>query len=99
MSYVNPFMPDYGTNQVVSPAAASARVDIDPKAFCVRLVNTGNNVCYVKIGTGSIAATTADLAVRGLSEVIIKKALGNDQLAYISSGGTTLNIQTGNGGV
>jgi hypothetical protein len=99
MAYVNPFMPDYGTNQVVTPAVASASVDIDPKAFCVRLVNTGSNVCYVKVGAGTVVASTADVAVRAGSELIIKKALGDSILAYISAAGTTLNIQTGNGGV
>jgi hypothetical protein len=62
-------------------------------------VNTGANVCYVRIGETSATATTADLPVRANSEVIIRKALGFSKLAHISASGTTLNIQTGNGGV
>lgn len=99
MAYVDPFAPNYGSNRVVTAGVASASIDIERNDFTVRLVNTGSNVCYVKVGSGTITASTADLAVRAGSEVIIKKAVGADKLAYISASGTSLNIQTGNGGV
>ncbi len=99
MAYVDPFTPKYGSNIVASAGVASATVSIAGDDNCVRLVNTGTNVCYVRVGTGTIAATTADLAVRGGSEVIIRKALGYDKLGHIAALTTTLNIQTGNGGV
>lgn len=99
MSYVNPFAPNYGSNIVATPAAASASVTISGTDNAVRLVNTGANVCYVRIGETAATATTADLAVRAGSEVIIRKANGFTKLAHISASGTTLNIQTGNGGV
>lgn len=99
MAYVDPFAPNFGSNAVATPGASSASISIAPNDNCVRLVNTGANVCYVKVGTGTIAATTADLPVRAGSEVIIRKALGHDKLAHISASGTTLNVQTGNGGV
>jgi hypothetical protein len=99
MSYVNPFAPNYGSNIVATPGAVSASVNISADDNSVRLVNTGANVCYVRIGETSATATTADLAVRAGSEVIIRKAHGFTKLAHISASGTTLNIQTGNGGV
>lgn len=99
MAYINPFSPNYGSNIVATPGAASGSVTIPGGDNCVRLVNTGANVCYVRIGEDAATATTADLAVRAGSEVIIKKALGYTKLAHISASGTTLNIQTGNGGV
>lgn len=99
MAYVDPFAPNYGSNIVATPAASSASVNISPNDNCVRLVNTGLNVCYVRLGKGSATATTADLPVRAGSEVIIRKPLGYNKLAHISALGTTLNIQTGNGGV
>lgn len=99
MAYVDPFAPNYGSNIVATPAASSASVNISPNDNCVRLVNTGSNVCYVRLGNGSATATTADLPVRAGSEVIIRKPLGYNKLAHISASGTTLNIQTGNGGV
>jgi len=99
MAYVDPFAPNYGSNIVATPAASSASVDISGDDNSVRLVNTGANVCYVRIGETAATATTADLPVRSGSEVIIKKAVGYTKLAHISASGTTLNIQTGNGGV
>jgi len=99
MAYIDPFSPNYGSNIVATPAGTSASVTIPAGDNCVRLVNTGLNVCYVRIGEDAATATTADLAVRGGSEVIIRKALGYTKLAHISALGTTLNIQTGNGGV
>jgi hypothetical protein len=73
-------------------------VSIDAKAKSVRLVNSGANICYVRIGTGAQTATTADLPVRAASEVVVQKAEGEDTLAHISAAGTTLNVQTGEGG-
>ena len=99
MAYIDPFSPNYGSNIVATPAGTSASVTIPAGDNCVRLVNTGSNVCYVRIGETSATATTADLPVRANSEVIIRKALGFSKLAHISASGTTLNIQTGNGGV
>lgn len=99
MAYIDPFAPNFGSNIVAAAGVASATVSIAPGDNCIRLVNTGANVCYVRVGTNSITATTADLPIRGGSEVIIRKALGYDKLAHISALTTTLNIQTGNGGV
>jgi hypothetical protein len=99
MAYVDPFAPNYGKNIVATPAATSASITIAAGDNCVRLVNTGANVCYVRIGGTAAAATTADFPVRAGSEVVIRKALGHTNLSHISASGTTLNIQTGNGGV
>jgi hypothetical protein len=99
MAYIDPFSPNYGSNIVATPGASSASVTIPAGDNCVRLVNTGANVCYVRIGQSAATATTADLPVRAGSEVIIRKPLGYSKLAHISASGTTLNIQTGNGGV
>lgn len=92
------FNPRRGANQVVTPAAGSASVNIDPLSKSVRLVNSGANICYVRIGNGAQTATTADIPVRAASDVIVRKSETDDTLAYISATGTTLNIQTGEGG-
>ena len=94
-----PFSPHRGANQVVSPAVASASVTIDKSARSVRLVNSGANICYVRIGTGAQTASTADMPVRSAESVVVAKGDGEDTCAYISAAGTTLNIQTGEGGV
>jgi hypothetical protein len=93
------FQPQRGANQVVTPAAASASVTINATCKSVRLVNSGAGICHVRIGTGAQTATTADLPVRAGYEVIVSKADGEDTVAYISSAGTTLHIQPGEGGI
>jgi len=93
-----PFQPRRGVNVVATPAAASASISIDSQAKSVRLVNTGANICHVRIGSGAQTATTADMPVRAGSEIIVQKGDGDDTLAHISAAGTTLHIQTGEGG-
>lgn len=99
MTIREPFQPQRGANQVTTPAAASASVTINAVCKSVRLVNPGTGICHVRIGTGAQTATTADLPVRAGSEVIVSKADGEDTVAYISSAGTTLHIQPGEGGI
>lgn len=93
-----PFNPKRGSNQVTTPAAASASVTIDATNKSVRLVNSGANICHVRIGAGAQTATVADLPVRAGSELVVSKAEGENTLAHISAAGTTLHIQTGEGG-
>src|SRR5512137_936835 len=99
MSFINQFRPRYGSNQVVTPAAASASISIAAGDTAVRLVNTGANVCYVRVRNSAGAATTADLAVRAGSEVIIRKDPDATILSHISATGTTLNVMTGLDGI
>jgi hypothetical protein len=94
-----PFQPRRGVNQVLTPAAASASVSIDPQAKSVRLVNAGEAICHVRIGAGAQTATTADLPVLPGSEIVVSKGDGDDTLAHISATGTTLHVQTGEGGI
>ncbi len=99
MSVVNQFAQRQSSNQVVTPGAASASVTVNKEDKAVRLVNSGANICYVRIGAGAQTATTADLPVRAGSEIIVRKATDQETVAYISAAGTTLNIATGEGGV
>jgi hypothetical protein len=93
-----PFQPVSGANLVVTPAAASASATVNAVSKSVRLVNSGLNICHVRIGTGAQTATTADLPVRAGSEIVVQKSDGQETVAYISAAGTTLHIQTGEGG-
>lgn len=99
MAFINQFRPRYGSNQVVTPAAASATITIPKDDQAVRLVNSGANICYVRIGNAAVAATTADLPVRAGSEVIVRKGMDDTSLSHISAAGTTLNVQTGEDGI
>lgn len=94
-----PFCATRGSNQVTTPAAAAASVSIAAVSKSVRLVNSGANICHVRIGTGTQTATTADTPIRAGSEIILRKGDGEDTLSHISAAGTTLHIQTGEGGV
>lgn len=100
MTIKSPFMPDRGANIVVTPAAASASSSIKPDAKSVRFVNSGAELCYVRVGTSLSAAvaTVADTPVLPNSALILQKQMGDDTVAYISATGTTLNVQTGEGG-
>lgn len=94
-----PFQPKRGANQVTTPGAASGSVTVDAVCKSVRLVNSGANICHVRIGAGAQTATTADLPVAAGSSVIVSKADGEDTVAHISAAGTTLHIQPGEGGI
>jgi len=99
MSILAPFQPRRGQNLTATPAASSASVSLDSQAKSVRLVNNGANICFVRIGAGAQTATTADMPVRAGSEIVVTKGDGDDTLAHISATGTTLYIQTGEGGI
>ena len=98
MTIKSPFMPQRGANQVVSPGAVSASASVTAACKSVRLTNAGTNICHVRIGEGAQTATTADTPVLPGSALILQKQMGDDTVAYISASGTTLHIQTGEGG-
>ena len=98
MTIKSPFMPQRGANKVVSPGATSASTSVTIGCKSVRLVNSGANICHVRIGTGAQTATTADTPVLPNSALILQKQQDDDTIAHISASGTTLHIQTGEGG-
>lgn len=93
------FNPQAGANKVVTPGAASASVSVNAVSKSVRLANSGANICHVRIGTGATTATVADTPVLPGESVVLTKAEGQDTIAHISAAGTTLHIQTGEGGL
>ena len=94
------FAPVYTKGITVAPAVGSANTEFGKGSKSVQLHNTGANICYVRIGTGStLAATAADYAVPAGALRIISKAQDDDYLAYISAAGTTLNAIPGEGGI
>jgi len=93
-----PFQPIRGANRVVTPNGTSASVTINQSSKTVRIVNSGSNICHVRIGAGAQVATTADMPVIPGSHIYVQKGDGEDTVAYISALGTTLHIQPGEGG-
>ena len=92
------FQPQRGSNVSVTPSATSASININPESKSIRLVNQGAEVCYVRWGLGIQAATVNDFILRANSEVYVRKGDGENTIAYLSPNGTTLHIQTGDGG-
>ena len=99
MSIRAPFEPRRGTNQVFAITGVSGSTNIDQEAKSVRIVNSGANLCYIRIGQGAQTATAADMVVLGNSSVIVSKGEGDDTIAAVSPSGTTLHVQTGEGGI
>lgn len=102
MTIRSPFKPHYGSNQVVSPAVASASITIGQGDKTIRVRNTGAaNVMYFRTGLafdGAVTATTADVPVSPGETVYIEKPQDHDTLATISALGTTADIMSGEGG-
>lgn len=97
MTIKAPVQPTYGRGQIVTPGAVSAQINIDAQAKQVVLTNLGANVCYVRVGSGSQAATTADYPVPAGAQMVISKGDGDSTLAHISAAGTTLHVIPGEG--
>lgn len=93
-----PFQGILGKNNVVSPNGTSASAGINANSKSVRLVNSGTHICHVRIGLSPQTASTLDLPVLPNSAIVVQKAMGDDTVAYISADGTTLHIQSGEGG-
>lgn len=94
-----PFQGARGQNQVVTPNSSSASVTINNINKSVRFVNSGANICYVRIGEGAQVATTSDTPVRSGESLVLQRQENETTVAHISASGTTLNIQPGEGGI
>lgn len=98
---MQPFCPHYGTGQTVSPGAASAAINLTANDPCVRIINTGTNIAYIRtyssLDNAINVATTADLPIPAGMSTTITKGIQHDRLAHISAAGTTLSIITGDG--
>lgn len=97
MSVLAPFNPAYTQGQTVTAAAVAASVSVAASSKQLTVTNLGNNVAYVRTGTGTIAATTADMPVLPGTQVSITKGDNQDKFSYISSAGTTLHVIPGEG--
>lgn len=101
MTAHSPFVPHYGSNQLVTPAAGALTATISKNDTSVRLVNSGAAICYVRLynsANGAQVATTADFPVLNGQTATIRKPLDFDTISYISATGTTLQVMTGEGG-
>ena len=103
-----PFFPQYGKGQTVTTGAASASITIPTGNQSVRIQNTSaTNGCFIRIGNsanGTVVASgtspNADVFIGPNTYMTLSKALLDDTVAYIQSGGTAvLWIIPGEGGL
>lgn len=101
MTIRSPWKPHYGSNQVLTPAAASAVATIGKGDKSLRVCNTGAALGYFRTGItadGTVVATVADVPVPSGQCIIIEKPQDHDTIATISATGTTFQVMSGEGG-
>lgn len=104
MTIKQPFMPQYGSNQVIT-VGATAAVGVNKDSRQVRVVNTGAALGYFRTFSTSSAAssaatgqaTAADCPVPAGMSTTVTKGGDHDRLATFSATGTTFQVMTGEG--
>lgn len=94
-----PFQGINGANQIVTASSTSDSITINAASQSVRVINFSSNMCHIRIGVAPQTATSADTPVLPSQSLILRKADGDDTIAYISEIGATLHIQPGENGV
>lgn len=98
MANIEPFAPAYTKALVVSPGASSASSAIPVNTSSLCITNRNSVECFVRVGTGTLSATTADYLVPPNAQVTISKNRDYDKIAYIApAGGGSLHIIPGEG--
>lgn len=100
MTIKQPFCPQYGSNQVLAAAAATASSAITADCKQVRIVNTGANKAYFRIynsNDGAQNATVADCPIPAGMATTVTKDMAHNAIAVISAAGTSLEVMTGEG--
>jgi hypothetical protein len=98
MSVQAAFNPAYGTGITVAPTGTSASSTIGVGSKSLVLTNLGSLTIYVRVGTGSTTATTADYPVLAATQVTVSKAQDQNTVAYITASGTgSIHIMAGEG--
>ncbi len=97
MSIFAPFNPAYTSGTTKTSAALAASFSIAAGTNQVCITNTGSNIAYVRIGSGTFSATTADYPVLSGAQVVLTKAQDDTVVSHISASGTTLHFICGNG--
>ncbi len=97
MSILAAFHPAYGTGITETATTSSIQYTIDPathrsgggsKALVVSNLGDTNGV-YVRVGTGTITATDADLYIAPGTKGVISKAETDDQIAFLAAAATS----------
>lgn len=98
MANIESFSPAYGQALVVTPGntSATSSIPVNTTALCITSRNSVE--CFIRVGTGTIAATTTDYLIPPNGQVSISKNRDFDKIAYIApAGGGSLHIMPGEG--
>jgi hypothetical protein len=99
MSVQAAFNPAYGTGVTVAPTStsASSTLGVGTKALVITNLSA-NVVSYVRVGTGSTTATTADYPVLPSTQITLSKGQDDDTVAYVTAASTgSIHIMAGEG--
>jgi hypothetical protein len=92
------FNPAYTQGQTISVTSTSAPITIGRGSKSLCLSNLGNQPVFVRVSTGTVAATTADYPVMPLAQVTITKDQDMDTVSAITSSSTSsLHVLPGEG--
>lgn len=92
------FNPAYTQGQTLSVTTTSAPLTIGRGSMSLCLTNLSTTACYVRVSTGTVAATTADYPVLGGAQVTITKDQDMNTVSAITASGTTsLHVIPGEG--
>lgn len=88
---IRPFIPQYGRTVSVTSSGSSNSTSITGVSPTLVLTNTGSTLCYVKLGTGAVTATTSDLPILPGSAIVVSRAITEDVIAvYCATSGNVL---------
>lgn len=92
------FNPAYTQGQTISVTTTSAPITIGRGSMSLCLTNLGNQPVFVRVSTGTVAATAADYPVMPLAQVTITKSQDMDTVSAITSTATSsLHVIAGEG--
>lgn len=92
------FNPAYTQGQTLSVTTTSAPLTIGRGSMSLCLTNLGSQPVYVRVSTGTVAATTADYALLASSQVTITKDQNMDTVSAITASSTSsLHVIPGEG--
>lgn len=98
MAVLETFDPAYTRGQTISVTSTSAPITIGLGTKSLCLTNLGTTACYVRVSTGTVAATAADYPVLAGTQVTITKSQDMDTVSAVTASGTTsLHVIPGEG--
>lgn len=98
MAVLETFNPAYTRGVTISVTTTSAPATVGKGSKTLCLTNLGTETVYVRVSTGTVAATSADYPVLGGTQVTITKEQDMDTVSAITGASTSsLHVIPGEG--